>query len=77
MCRSGCPTQDHASWGACARASRIQMGNPMQRIATRRWDGELEAYRKAREVDGLSPKTTRLADTQAAYRMADKGVFRQ
>jgi hypothetical protein len=52
------------------------MGNPAQRSATKKWDGELEAYRKAREVDGLSPKTTRLKDTQQAYRMADKGVFR-
>lgn len=76
MCRSGCPTQDHSSWGECARAAGIQMGNPAQRSATKAWDGELEAYRKAREVDGLSPKTTKLADTQQAYRMADKGVFR-
>jgi hypothetical protein len=76
MCRSGCPTQDHRTWGECARAAGIQMGSPAQRSVTKAWDGELEAYRKAREVDGLSPKTTKLADTQMAYRMADKGVFR-
>lgn len=76
MCRSGCPTKDHASWGDCVRASGLQLGDPVQRTASRKWDGELAAYRKAREVDGLSPKTTKLADTQMAYRMADKGVFR-
>lgn len=76
MCRSGCPTKDHGSWGDCLRASGLQLGDPTQRSATRAWDGELAAYRKAREVDGLSPKTTKLADTQMAYRMADKGVFR-
>jgi hypothetical protein len=76
MCRSGCPTQDHASWGECFRAAGIEFGNPGQRKASRTWDTELAAYRKAREVDGLSPKTTKLADTQQAYRMADKGVFR-
>jgi len=76
MCRTGCPTQDHQSWGACVRASRLQWGDPSARAVGRAWDGELAAYRKAREVDGLSPKTTRLKDTQQAYRMADKGVFR-
>lgn len=76
MCRSGCPTQDHDSWGSCARASGLQWGSPTQRTASRAWDGELAAYKKAREVDGLSPKTTRLKDTQMAYKMADKGVFR-
>ena len=24
-CRTGCPTQDHDSWGDCLRASNIQM----------------------------------------------------
>lgn len=60
----------------CSRC-RYPGGQPGERKRSRAWDGELEAYRKAREVDGLSPKTTKLADTQAAYRMADKGVFRQ
>jgi hypothetical protein len=30
----------------------------------------------AREVDGLSPKTTQSKHIDEAYRMADKGVFR-
>lgn len=76
MCRSGCPTQDHASWGECFRAAGVQWGDPTQRKRSRAWDGELAKYRKAREVDGLSPKTTRTKDINTAYRMADKGVFR-
>lgn len=75
MCRSGCPTQNHASWGECARASGIQWGNPGQRAKTRSWDGELAAYRKAREVDRLAPKTTQKRDIDMAYRLADKGIF--
>lgn len=76
MCRSGCPTQDHSSWGECFRAAGIEFGNPGERKKTKAWDGELERYRVAREVDGLSPKTTRSKDIAEAYRMADKGVFR-
>lgn len=52
------------------------MGNPGQRSITKDWDGELELYRRAREQDGLSPKTTKREDTMTAYRMADKGIFR-
>jgi hypothetical protein len=24
-CRTGCPTKDHATWGECVRAARIQI----------------------------------------------------
>lgn len=76
MCRSGCPTQDHDSWGECFRAAGVEFGNPGQRKAGKLWDSELALYRKARE-NGLSPKTTRRADAELSFRMADKGVFRQ
>ncbi len=76
MCRSGCPTQNHQSWGECFRASGVEFGDPTQRKRSRSWDGELAKYKKAREVDKLSPKTTRTKDIDTAYRMADKGVFR-
>lgn len=26
-CRSGCETKDHLTWGECARAGRINVGN--------------------------------------------------
>lgn len=75
MCRTGCPTQDHASWGECARDSNIQMENGVQRKKSKAWDGELARYKKAREVDKLSPPSTRSRDIDKAYRMADKGQF--
>ncbi len=76
MCRSGCPTQNHASWGECFRASGVEFGDPTQRKRTSQWDGELARYRKARTIDGLKPQSTRSKDIELAYRMADKGVFR-
>lgn len=74
MCRTGCPTQDHASWGECFRDAGVQWGDPGQRVKSRNWDGELARYKKAREVDRLSPKTTQSRDIEMAYRLADKGI---
>lgn len=76
MCRSGCPTQGHATWGECFRAAGVQWGNPGERAATKDWDGELALYRSARD-QGLSPRGTKRSDSELAFKMADKGVFRQ
>jgi hypothetical protein len=70
-CRSACPTQDHDSWGACARAAQIQIGDVAGRNVNRAWDHELDAYESAVR-QGIEPKTTRLADTRAAVAFADK-----
>ncbi len=75
MCRSGCPTQDHGSWGECFRAAGVEFGNPGQRLAGKAWDSELALYRQARK-DGLNPKGTKRSDSELAYRLADRGVFR-
>lgn len=75
MCRTGCRTQDHSSWGECARASNIQMEDGVQRKRSSAWDGELARYKKAREVDKLNVPSTRTRDIDKAYRMADKGQF--
>lgn len=61
-CRTGCPTQDHASWGACARDAQLQIGDLTgagQRVTT---DRRLGAYQKARQM-GLQPPTTQLRDS--------------
>lgn len=71
MCRTGCPTQDHGSWGECVRASRIQWGDPGQRAYTKSWDGELSEYADARR-QGVQPATTRRKDIRRAMKMADK-----
>lgn len=75
-CRTGCPTRDHSSWGECARASGLQFGDGGQRASSKKWDGELAEYASARR-QGVSPKTTKLADTRTAMKLADAtGIMR-
>lgn len=69
-CRSGCPTQDHDSWGACARAARFQIGDIRGRQTNRAWDYELDRFEGAVR-QGIMPKTTQLRDTVAAEKFAD------
>lgn len=71
MCRSGCVTQDHASWGECARAAGLQIGDVRGRDTSKAWDYELDSYEGAVR-QGIEPKTTQLHDTQAAIEFADK-----
>ncbi len=51
-CRTGCRTQDHATWGDCLRASNIQMnaGDAAsgKAMSNAKWNGELDAYANAR-----------------------------
>ncbi len=74
-CRTGCPTQDHESWGDCLRASNISMnagdaksGLQMPRKAVEK---ELALYRSARK-QGIQPETTRTADIQKAIEVSNK-----
>lgn len=68
-CRSGCPTQDHASWGECARASGIQLGDLTGAGVARTTNRRLNAYADAKR-QGIQPPTTRLHDVQASMRLA-------
>jgi hypothetical protein len=71
-CRTACPTPgSHASWGECARAANIQVGDLQNATGQKRWDKELNLYRSARE-QGLQPATTRTADIHKALDVADK-----
>lgn len=71
MCRSGCPTRDHATWGECARASGIQVGDVAGRDRNRAWDHELDAYESAVR-QGIEPRNTTLRETRAAVEFADR-----
>lgn len=53
MCRSGCATQNHTSWGECARAANIQVG-PADVTVRKVFDHGLESYRDARR-QGVQP----------------------
>jgi hypothetical protein len=73
-CRTGCPTQDHESWGDCLRASNISMnaGDAKSGIAMprKKVEKELSLYRQAR-AQGIQPKSTRTKDIQRAIDMSN------
>lgn len=68
-CRSGCLTRDHASWGECARAMNLQLGDLTGQGQAKVTDRRLGAYANARR-QGLQPPTTKLADSLATMRAA-------
>lgn len=75
-CSSGCPTQDHESFGACLRAKNLhtaymQDWKGKDATAQKRADKNLDEYAKARAY-GIQPKTTRPADVQRAVRISEK-----
>ena len=71
-CRTACPTPgSHASWGECARAANIQVGDLMNATGQKSWDRELNLYRSARE-QGIQPVSTRTADIHRAMDASDK-----
>lgn len=59
-CRSNCATQDHGSFGACARAANIKISAVMvspQRPMFDQTKAELSAYDAARR-NGIQPEGT-------------------
>ena len=77
-CRSGCPTQDHATWGDCLRASNIQMsaGDASSKMidagwTNKKWNKELDLYRQAR-AQGIQPDGTSTAQIQKAIDVSNK-----
>lgn len=74
-CRSGCPTQDHANWGECARAANLKIAyagiGGGDYSSQKRWDAELAAYKDAR-AQGIQPKGTKMKDIRAAVEISDK-----
>lgn len=66
-CRSGCKTQDHASYGECLRSANVAVRDGTQH---RNWDRPLERYREARE-QGIQPASTRWADTKRALEVSN------
>lgn len=73
-CRSGCPTQDHGSWGDCVRASNIGMnaGDAKSGLAMprKKVESELALYRQAR-AQGIQPKSTKTKDIQRAIEISN------
>lgn len=67
MCRSGCPTQDHESWGACARAARFHTNGVHQHTEYQAFDQELKDYASAVE-QGMQPAGTSRAHIDKCVR---------
>jgi hypothetical protein len=66
MCRTGCETQDHSSFGECCRAANLALhGFGDSGHANKAHDQELADYREAR-AQGIQPKSTRSEDTAFA-----------
>ena len=74
-CRTGCPTQDHANWGECLRASNLEFGtgdaNSGASMPKKKFEAELQAYRDARK-QGIQPTGTSMAKIQAAVELSNK-----
>ncbi len=67
-CRSNCATQDHGSFGACARAANIKVNAVMvspQRPMFDRTKMELSAYDTARK-NGIQPEGTTINKVKEA-----------
>lgn len=69
-CRTGCPTPgSHESWGACARASDLQIDKHAlagHRPAELDKDKRLTRYAEARS-QGLQPRSTGWSDVRRSF----------
>lgn len=74
MCRTGCKTQDHATWGECARAAHLRVAycgvGGGDATAQKQWDNELDLYRQAR-AQGIQPDGTKTNQIMAAIKASD------
>lgn len=73
-CRSGCPTQDHQSWGECARAASFKVAycgiGGGDATKQKKWDRELDSYKAAR-AQGIQPRSTKSRDIETAVKVSD------
>jgi len=75
-CRSGCRTQDHASYAQCCQdasigAWMVAQSKGFDQATQRRWDGELGEY-KALRKQGIQPDGTTRPHLEKAKMMSDK-----
>lgn len=74
-CTSSCLTQDHSSWGECARSKNLRIGYCGQgggdATAQRKLDSELQAYRDAR-AQGIQPDGTTREKVEDAVRRSNE-----
>ena len=67
-CRSGCLTQDHASYASCLRSARVTVTATINSPLQQMWDktkGDLSAYEAARR-NGIRPGGTTVEKVRQA-----------
>lgn len=70
-CRTSCSTQDHRSWGECARAARLQVAPIANLSGAKSWDAEISAYKDARR-QGVQPSGTTMKQTRDAMEISQR-----
>lgn len=70
-CRTNCPTQDHVTWGACARAARLQVAPIANVSGAKKWDAEIGAYKDARR-QGVQPSGTTMKQISDAMEISQR-----
>ena len=74
-CSSGCPTQDHQTFGECLRSKNAGVmgleSTGGDYSAQKKWDKELDLYRTTR-AQGIQPDTTRTKDIRKALEVSDQ-----
>lgn len=75
-CRSGCPTQDHGSYGECLRAANVRVAyadsaNGWDATKQKKWDRELSDYRSAL-AQGIQPKGTDRRSIDQAVKISNE-----
>lgn len=75
-CSSGCPSQDHKSWGECLRAKSLQLSpavNDGYATRQRAWDKELDNFESASR-QGVHPAGTKQRHIDAAFKAAEEAA---
>ena len=73
-CTSGCRTRDHESYGQCLRSKRAAVmglestGNDY--TTQKKWDRDLDEYRKVR-AEGIQPASTNRQSVEDAKILSD------
>lgn len=75
-CSSGCPTQDHETYGQCMRAKRQMVGFARSaygadKTRDKLHERELSLYRELRQ-QGIQPDGTGMAKLEFAKRMSEE-----
>jgi hypothetical protein len=76
MCTSGCPTQDHKTFGECLRSKNLRVAycnsaGGQDYTAQKKFDADLAAYKSAR-AQGIQPATTNRRDVDAAVAVSNQ-----